>query len=244
MNTYKLEYFKVVAEYENVSKAAQKLNISQPALSKVIKDLEKELGYELFDRHNKKIKLNSNGRIVYKYSKIILLSLEDINKELADYNKNKQSNIILSLQAISDLIIPIIKDFNQIHGYTDFIITQGIFKNENYDLEIFSSTKRINEDNTICLLKEDIDLVVPLSHPLAIHNEIDLNLLDNEKFIALSKHKPFRKICDEYCLREGFSLKSTWESDSPQLIREMLGVCGEIAFIPQKTWDIPNKDKV
>ena len=72
MNTHKLKTFCTVVEYDSFSKASEKLFCSQPAISKQIRSLEKELGYSLFDREGKKISLNANGKIVYKYSQQIL----------------------------------------------------------------------------------------------------------------------------------------------------------------------------
>jgi len=72
-----LTQFKVVAELEHMSKAAEKLNIAQPSLSMNIKRLEKELGVELFYRNGKKITLNETGRQFYKSVTLILTELDD-----------------------------------------------------------------------------------------------------------------------------------------------------------------------
>ena len=61
------EFFLKVSEMGSISKAADKLYISQPALSQQLKNLEKELDASLFIRSNKGIELTGEGKIVYKY---------------------------------------------------------------------------------------------------------------------------------------------------------------------------------
>ena len=67
-----LRYFIAVAEEENVTRAAARLNVSQPPLSRQIRDLEEEIGVELFERHGKSVKLTEAGRVFLKQSRTVL----------------------------------------------------------------------------------------------------------------------------------------------------------------------------
>ena len=61
MDITTLEYFKIIAESGSLTKAAQQLHITQPAMSAMLKKLEEELGVELFDRSPNRIYLNKTA---------------------------------------------------------------------------------------------------------------------------------------------------------------------------------------
>lgn len=78
-----LEQFKVIAEQENISKAAQLLYVSQPSLSQMLNKLESEVGCKLFDRKNGRLHLNDNGRIALEHINTILQEVDFLRHALA-----------------------------------------------------------------------------------------------------------------------------------------------------------------
>src|ERR1700741_2910815 len=76
-----LRYFVAVAEMENVSRAALKLRVSQPALSRQIRDLEAEIGVPLFERRAKSVSLTGPGRVFFKEASEVLLHADDALKK-------------------------------------------------------------------------------------------------------------------------------------------------------------------
>jgi DNA-binding transcriptional LysR family regulator len=72
-----LRYFVAVAEAENVSRAALKLHVSQPALSRQVKDLEEELGFPLLERGAKSVRLTEAGRVFLNEARAVLQRAEE-----------------------------------------------------------------------------------------------------------------------------------------------------------------------
>ena len=75
-----LRYFVAVAETENVSRAALKLHVSQPALSRQIKDLEEEMGFLLLERSAKSVRLTDAGRVFLPEARAVLIRAEEAVK--------------------------------------------------------------------------------------------------------------------------------------------------------------------
>ena len=82
MELYWLKYFQTIARIGSVSRAAEQIHISQPALSKTLSQLEEELGVRLFDRVGRNIVLNRYGESFLKNTNEILNRLENARMEL------------------------------------------------------------------------------------------------------------------------------------------------------------------
>ncbi|WP_040978452.1 LysR family transcriptional regulator [Oceanobacillus jeddahense] len=187
-----LKYFIAVAEELSFSKAAKRLNMSQPPLSKQIKDLENDLDQKLFIRDNKKVELTEAGvSFLFKSYKIIK-EIEDTKQYLRTLNKNEKKEISIGFSetALTDLV-SIVKLFKK--QFTDISIK----------LHRLSSPKQLSsiEDgfidigfictpilkgryNTLVLNKHSYNMVLPKEHYLSNYNSpISIDELENETFI-------------------------------------------------------------
>jgi len=77
-----LEVFLGIAHQQNVSKAAQALNLSQSAASSALKDLEQQFDVQLFDRIGKRLQLNEQGRLIRPKAESLLAQAADLEQSL------------------------------------------------------------------------------------------------------------------------------------------------------------------
>ena len=86
------------------------------------------------------------------------------------------------------------------------------------------------------LLQEEICIAVPLSHPLAKYDSIDLKALERESFINVSNSLPFRKMTDGFCEMVGFEPTIILENEDYRTLEHLLNLGVGISFWPKKSW--------
>ena len=97
MDIRSLQYFITVAEELNITKAAEKLHMSQPPLSTQIKGLETELGTQLFIRGKRRLKLTESGQLLYRRAKEILSLTDKTKSEIHSMGEGMRGTISIGL---------------------------------------------------------------------------------------------------------------------------------------------------
>lgn len=179
MELTQLEQFQTIATSQTMTKAAEILHLSQPALSASLKKLEDELGVRLFERHKNKIILNEAGQIALNYVNDILNSASKMKSHLNDYLL-KDSIIKIGFDDPGPMWY-IMPNISMAYGseavknelYTNQDAT-SLLLNEKY--EIIVSSQELVHPNFICqhLIEETLYLSAPSNSSLSKLTEIDL----------------------------------------------------------------------
>ena len=121
-----LKYFIKISEEENMTKAAQKLHVSQPALSKQMKELENEIGHLLFVRNKQRMVLTEKGMLLKKRAESILMLVDKTVDELNN-DELLVGNIYIGTGQTDNLdeIMEIIKQFRNHYPFIKFHIHSG-----------------------------------------------------------------------------------------------------------------------
>lgn len=187
----KLETFLKVTEEKNFTKAAEKLSLTQPAVSHHINMLEKELGIKLFSRGKGEIKLTSGGEILLRYAKRMQAMYEKMITELNDSEKHKTSlRIGITHTAENNIMAEVLAKYSNLNsGISITIITETI-KNlydmlGNYELDMaVTEGKSTNPEFSSLMLDTDyLVCVVSNNNPLALQSIVTLSELKKERMI-------------------------------------------------------------
>ncbi len=204
MNLYNLQYFQVVAQENHITRAAQKLNIAQPALSVIISKLEKELGVQLFDRVGRQIILNDCGKILLEHTNNILDNWNTLCIKLDQYREDNQQQIKI---ASTGILFPqrLIQDFKMEHPditikqsniMVDEILNSLLWQNSDF---VISSILVDNDEVEYHFLRdESIYLLANKDHPLVSREVVSVHDLEGESFISLPEGYAFRQSIDEW----------------------------------------------
>lgn len=186
-----LEQLVCIAKNKTISKAAQELLISQPALSRSMQRLENDLGVELFEHYKNKIELNKNGDLVVKHAQKIIKSIQTMVDDVQEYDRSFHT---ISIATCSPApmwdIEPLIKElYPQITIQTAVINKKDLLtklKEKEYHLVI--TPEYIDDSQYFCIpyVEEDLLLSLPLNHPLASKKEIKFHDLDGQTMLLYS----------------------------------------------------------
>jgi LysR family transcriptional activator of glutamate synthase operon len=237
MNLSQLKDFLFVSETQSISKAAKKAFISQPAMTKQIKELEEELGVQLFDRLDRGVRINDSGRIFLNYIEPALKQIQSGVDAVSSKTSVRQQPIRLLIEVASSLIPDIIRRIHDIYPDAPVQLTQRITAINDTSSFDFTVTSREPEDtfNAISLLNEEI--YVGTAGNEFKTKTINPDLLANYPIVGLGPHNPLRDTIDKYFAERGLHLNYQYESDDPATIRELLLHHAGIGFIPSVTWN-------
>ncbi len=127
MEWQQLEYFHMVAELQHFTKAAERLAISQPALSRSIAQLEHELGVPLFDRQGRSVVLNVFGKEFHGHAARILQEMKDAKRNLLAMQDPGNGNISLAfLKSLGIRLVPdMVRSYLDVYPQVNFAFHQN-----------------------------------------------------------------------------------------------------------------------
>jgi DNA-binding transcriptional LysR family regulator len=200
LNFRQLQYFLAVAEELHFRKAAERLFISQPGLSKQIKELEDQLGVQLFERNTRKVVLTPPGIYLKEEITHYLRKLDQIIGHTQLIDQGKQGNLNLGYvgSAMQKIIPDLLISFRKLHPKIIFNLKemdnqkqiQGLLVQE-LDLAFVRLENIPRGLEYRAVLKEPFCLVLPKNHPLDQSNFKSLVQLKDEPFILFDqKYSP------------------------------------------------------
>lgn len=195
-----LKNFLVVAQEESLTKAGEILHISQPTLSKQIQSLEEECGNKLFDRSNKMMNLNAQGRIFWQRAREIV---DLYQKTLAEVNPKPgvvagEIRMAVSESSVLREVFKLAREYNQKYPLTIFRVLNGdnfTVKDrvESGDVDmglVFNNVDEKQFDSIMINTNECIDVLMPADHPLASRGS--LSIKDVERYPLIVHDELFR----------------------------------------------------
>lgn len=241
MDTTHLEYFIEVARQKNFSKAAETLHISQPSVSKAIKDLEAQLGVTLLYRNTRTVELTDAGELILEQALQVVSSVNNITAQLEGLTKLQSGKINIGLPPIT--------------GITSFSTLLGTFK-KNYpniqirlyefgakkieaaihdgllDLGISTPPKDSSLYESICFSRDPLRVVLNPDHALARCDAIDFAMLRQESFVLYDHDFRLHDMIIDRCKQAGFSPKIAFETAQRELMVQIVAANLGIALLP------------
>ncbi|WP_338654857.1 LysR family transcriptional regulator [Sporosarcina psychrophila] len=242
MDLKQLSYFVSVVDHMSFSKAAEKLHISQPSLSNAIKNLERDLGFQIIERNTRNSRLTEAGEVLYGRAIHLLSEMAIVKKEMEEVKLIGKGELQIGMIESVKYWIPKVislynKKFPEMHIRLMEVLSGDDVKNSlrKYETHAIITNQQIKEVDieTVPLYKEKLVLVLHENHPMATRESIMLKELEQEPFIISTEGFQTR----EDILR-AFELEDTVPTIKYEIERfeTALSLVGEnlgIALIPE-----------
>ena len=235
MKIRQLYTFKIVCEEESITRAAERLSTTQPAISRTISELEETLGTQLFDRTSRKIVLNEAGQLFL--SKVIpLLELyEDLEKGLPDSDVRYQLRIGATPSLAGTLLFQILEKFRSGHEDVQIRVTvdsepvlEQMLLQRQIDMAL---TEGMTDDEhfvKVPISSEPLAVLCSPDFPAAAAGEISAPDLARQPLLLKEDASMIRRLVDAAFLFYDIAVSPSWTSTSSAVLlkaaREGLGI--------------------
>jgi len=245
--------FHEVAKHKSFSKAAEELFISQPAVTKHIKELERKIGMGLIQRRRGGFSLTEGGKILFKYTHKISSHLMEIENLLENLKKDYQGILkIGTTESYSKGLMPeLLSGFQASFPFIKIALDVGnseeieksllVYKN---DLVLIAVTKKSPRFESIPFLKEELVLIVSPNHPLLRRKTVSLEELERYPLIIRAKGSTTRRIILQAFKEVGIHPSLLIEAGSSEFIKQWVSAGKGVSIIVKRTVEDEERRKI
>jgi len=196
MDLRHLNYFLILAEELHFGRAAERLNISQPPLSRMIQQIEKELGVLLFERTKRSVMLTSGGIELLQDAKQMVSQMQAVKKRLSVFGKGETGTVRIGYVGavmhteLPKLLSNFIEQFPHINLQFEEQPNNNLLhglNNGTLDAAFVRTWLHPENLEERLILSEPFVAVVPAKHSLAMKKKISVKELKNENFITFTR---------------------------------------------------------
>ncbi len=240
-----------IAEHGHMTRAAQELGVSQPALSAALRKLENELGTELFHRTGHGVELTDAGKVFIEHAKVTLRAAEQTSEAVRSLVGLESGSIKVGAGATATgYLLP-----SAIHAVRDEYpglrfsireagssqVAQGVISGE-LDLGIVTLPMDHPRGDELMVIKEiqdELRLIVPGGHRLDGKRNFQWKDLQGEAVVAFEAGSAVRSLIDSAAASEGVSLEVVMELRSIETIMQMVNAKIGVGFVSK--FGLPEK---
>lgn len=238
-----LIYFTTVARHEHVSRAAIELAIAQPAITKQLKDLERELGGgPLFERVGRRLRLTEAGRALQAHANIILANVEAARADMRERGGSYGGRVgVGAPPSVGERLLPdVLHRFHHDYPNVELRIVEGdtqtlLQRLDGGEIDLAVVTMPVVQRGLRVteLFSEDLVLVLSTEHRLAGAEALTIGDLSEERFLLYSPASSVRQAFDQACRQAGFAPQVALDSGSMQLLIRLVEANLGVAVIPR-----------
>jgi DNA-binding transcriptional LysR family regulator len=235
-----LEAFVEVVRRGTVSRAAEALGVTQPALTARLHALERELGQDLFARSGRGVRLTDAGRVFLPHAERALLAIQDGRASIADLASGRAGKLVIGATgSVSSYVLPkVLKRFRTEHPRVELTVRTGhseqvleLVLAESVELAIVRELRHDDVDVTP-LYDDELTLVTHPSHPFARRGSARLADVVAEGLVVFDRASSYYELTQALFVGAGVPPRMIMELDNFEAAKKMLEEGLGVALLP------------
>lgn len=241
MEFRQMRYAVAVARRKNFTRAAEDVNIAQPALSQQVASLEEELGVRLFERTNRRVALTEAGAAFVERAESIMRDVSFLQEEMHAHAGGLHGRIVIgTYQSISEHILPpLLGRFHAKYPDIELSLREGMATDllsgvVSHDIDLFIGEPTPTHHQMMQgllqkpLFKDELGVLVGRNHEYAMRTRVPMSALSGESWITFGTGSSLRERLETLCRDAGFvprvSIETVDSATLRAIVAEGLGV--------------------
>lgn len=237
-----LIYFEAVVRHENVTRAAAELMVAQPAITKQLHDLERELGGgPLFEKVGRNLRLTQTGKGLLTHTRTVLSQVEALRAEMRGRGELRVGRVTMGVPpTVGERLLPkLLESFHRqypalelcMHEANSRTLLELMYAGE-VDLAVITMPMREHKLRMTQLFKEPLVLLVSLDHRLARRHTVSFGELASEPFLLYSPGS-VRESTLAACREAGFEPRIVLNGGSVEILLRLAEAGLGVAIMPR-----------
>ena len=223
-----------------ITAAADRVGLTQPALSRRIRQLEEEFGVALLSRGRKGVELTAAGELVAAEARVLVARYDGLCAQVAAHQRLEGGTIRLGggATAVSFVLPPAIADFQRDHPGVRFHLKEAGSREVEQDvvsgrleLGLVTMPVHLRELTVKPLMADRIVLIARAEHPLANLQQVDVQALSGMSLVGFEAGSAIRHLIDAALREAGVEMNVVMELRSIAAIVRMVATTGNLAFV-------------
>lgn len=230
-----MRIFQKIYETQSVTRAAEALHMTQPAVTRALQELEKYYGLRLFERLNRRLTVTEAGRRMYDYALHLTETFDTMEKSLRDWERQGVLRVGASVSLGCSLLPQLARTFQEEHPGVEMrvriangeLLRRDLLENR-LDLALLEGEENGGDLMLTPFAAGEMALIVPPGHPLARAGGATLAQAAAYPLLLRETGSATRRFLDQLLMSRGLAVQPVWESASTQAllsaVREGLGI--------------------
>jgi DNA-binding transcriptional LysR family regulator len=239
-----LQVFVAVAQHGSMSRAAEALHLTPPAVSMQVKELESQVGLPLFDREGRQVSLSTIGEYFLMHAKRVLLALKETENAMARFRRLEQGTLTIGMVSTAKYFVPhLLARFHQDHPGIDVRLhvapnreqLVALMEAGDADLSVMGRPPKELAARAEAFAAHPLVFVCPPGHPLLNQGRPPVTALAPYPFIAREHGSGTRSAMEQFFHEHRFQPRVAMEMSSNETIKQAVIAGMGLSFLSLHT---------